>query len=70
MAQYNGNWHPPTFGMWIVRVRITSVPQFLYQIIVPCQFNRRWVRGNRKNVLGYLPREVWMGVRSLVEVQT
>ena len=28
MAQYNGNWYPPTFGMWIVRVRVTSVPQF------------------------------------------
>ena len=27
MAQYNGNWYPPTFGMWIVRVRVTSVPQ-------------------------------------------
>lgn len=28
MAQYNGNWYPPTFGMWIVRVRVTSAPQF------------------------------------------
>lgn len=29
MAQYNGNWYPPTSGMWIVRVRVTSVPQLL-----------------------------------------
>ena len=27
MAQYNGNWYPPTFGMWIVPVRVGSVPQ-------------------------------------------
>lgn len=28
MAQYNGNWYPPAFGMQIVRVRVTSVPLF------------------------------------------
>ena len=26
-AQYNGNWYPPTFGKWIVPVRVGSAPQ-------------------------------------------
>ena len=54
----------------IGNVGSNPTPSTIYQIIVPRKSNKRWGRENRKNMPQSLCGKVWMGVRSLVAVQT